>query len=157
MKFHLAQTKTAFSCSGHLLDGRELIIRSAATSSLMPRVAIRLGLARLFRRTFTKLKSKTPNFRARNISSGNSSTRHRTTCDYGYVDRASASHSVLVLCDLPIRSQRTSAACSSLLTALQLGIDLDRHHVRSSHRKAPKSENVYLKLLVKLYRFLART
>ena len=38
-----------------------------------------------------------------------------------------------------------------------LGIDLDRHHVRSSHRKAPKSDNIYLKLLVKLYRFLART
>lgn len=37
-----------------------------------------------------------------------------------------------------------------------LGIDLDKHHVRSSHRKAPKSDNVYLKLLVKLYRFLAR-
>ncbi|MCJ1405966.1 hypothetical protein MMC19_000031 [Ptychographa xylographoides] len=37
-----------------------------------------------------------------------------------------------------------------------MGIDLDTHHVRSSHRKAPKSDNVYLKLLVKLYRFLAR-
>ncbi|KAJ5088136.1 Mitochondrial carrier protein [Penicillium angulare] len=37
-----------------------------------------------------------------------------------------------------------------------LGIDLDRHHVRNSHRKAPKSENVYLQVLVKLYRFLAR-
>ncbi|KAI1081237.1 solute carrier family 25 member 42 [Whalleya microplaca] len=37
-----------------------------------------------------------------------------------------------------------------------IGIDLDRHHVRSTHRKAPKSDNVYLKLLVKLYRFLAR-
>ncbi|EED21763.1 60S ribosomal protein L18 [Talaromyces stipitatus ATCC 10500] len=37
-----------------------------------------------------------------------------------------------------------------------MGIDLDRHHVRSTHRKAPKSENVYLQLLVKLYRFLAR-
>jgi large subunit ribosomal protein L18e len=36
------------------------------------------------------------------------------------------------------------------------GIDLDRHHVRNNHRKAPKSDNVYLKLLVKLYRFLAR-
>lgn len=36
------------------------------------------------------------------------------------------------------------------------GIDLDRHHVKNSHRKAPKSDNVYLKLLVKLYRFLAR-
>ncbi|KAF7119111.1 hypothetical protein CNMCM5793_008850 [Aspergillus hiratsukae] len=35
-------------------------------------------------------------------------------------------------------------------------IDLDRHHVRSTHRKAPKSENVYLQVLVKLYRFLAR-
>lgn len=28
--------------------------------------------------------------------------------------------------------------------------------MKSSHRKAPKSDNVYLKLLVKLYRFLAR-
>ncbi|KAI4216738.1 MAG: hypothetical protein LQ351_000686 [Letrouitia transgressa] len=37
-----------------------------------------------------------------------------------------------------------------------MGIDLDRHHVRSGHRKAPESDNVYLKLLVKLYRFLAR-
>ncbi|KAI0164222.1 putative 60S ribosomal protein L18-B [Hypoxylon sp. FL1284] len=37
-----------------------------------------------------------------------------------------------------------------------MGIDIDRHHVRSTHRKAPKSDNVYLKLLVKLYRFLAR-
>jgi large subunit ribosomal protein L18e len=37
-----------------------------------------------------------------------------------------------------------------------MGIDLDRHHVKGSHRKAPKSDNVYLKLLVKLYRFLAR-
>ena len=33
---------------------------------------------------------------------------------------------------------------------------MDRHHVRSTHRKAPKSENVYLQVLVKLYRFLAR-
>ncbi|KAL4792922.1 mitochondrial carrier domain-containing protein [Aspergillus venezuelensis] len=39
---------------------------------------------------------------------------------------------------------------------LNLCIDLDRHHVRSTHRKAPKSENVYLQVLVKLYRFLAR-
>jgi len=28
--------------------------------------------------------------------------------------------------------------------------------VRNTHRKAPKSDNVYLKVLVKLYRFLAR-
>ncbi|KAJ8059889.1 hypothetical protein OCU04_011513 [Sclerotinia nivalis] len=37
-----------------------------------------------------------------------------------------------------------------------MGIDLDNHHVRNTHRKTPKSDNVYLKLLVKLYRFLAR-
>ncbi|KAK0636403.1 60S ribosomal protein L18 [Bombardia bombarda] len=37
-----------------------------------------------------------------------------------------------------------------------MGIDLNVHHVRKTHRKAPKSDNVYLKLLVKLYRFLAR-
>jgi hypothetical protein len=42
------------------------------------------------------------------------------------------------------------------LTISFKGIDLDRHHVRDGHRKAPKSDNVYLKLLVKLYRFLAR-
>merc|ERR1712058_218377 len=41
-------------------------------------------------------------------------------------------------------------------TTATMGIDLDAHHVRSTHRKAPKSDNVYLKLLVKLYRFLAR-
>lgn len=37
-----------------------------------------------------------------------------------------------------------------------MGIDIDKHHVRKGHRTAPKSDNVYLKLLVKLYRFLAR-
>ncbi|CCU77907.1 unnamed protein product [Blumeria hordei] len=37
-----------------------------------------------------------------------------------------------------------------------MGIDLNAHHVRNTHRKAPKSDNVYIKLLVKLYRFLAR-
>ncbi|KAL1903311.1 hypothetical protein Sste5346_000596 [Sporothrix stenoceras] len=37
-----------------------------------------------------------------------------------------------------------------------MGIDLKHHHVRNTHRSAPKSDNVYLKLLVKLYRFLAR-
>ncbi|OBT69121.1 hypothetical protein VE03_01873 [Pseudogymnoascus sp. 23342-1-I1] len=42
------------------------------------------------------------------------------------------------------------------VTNLRLRIDLDAHHVRNTHRKAPKSDNVYLKLLVKLYRFLAR-
>ncbi|RYP39355.1 hypothetical protein DL767_002266 [Monosporascus sp. MG133] len=42
------------------------------------------------------------------------------------------------------------------IVAGKMGIDLDRHHVRSTHRKAPKSDNVYLKLLVKLYAFLAR-
>ncbi|ODV69648.1 60S ribosomal protein L18-A [Hyphopichia burtonii NRRL Y-1933] len=31
-----------------------------------------------------------------------------------------------------------------------------KQHVRSGHRTAPKSDNVYLKLLVKLYSFLAR-
>jgi len=37
-----------------------------------------------------------------------------------------------------------------------MGIDLDKHHVRSGHRKAPKSDNPYTALLVKLYRFLSR-
>ncbi|KAG0673278.1 60S ribosomal protein L18-A [Kluyveromyces marxianus] len=38
-----------------------------------------------------------------------------------------------------------------------MGIDhTSKQHKRSSHRTAPKSDNVYLKLLVKLYAFLAR-
>ncbi|KAK9459874.1 60S ribosomal protein eL18 [Lipomyces oligophaga] len=38
-----------------------------------------------------------------------------------------------------------------------MGIDLlKKQHVKSSHRGAPASDNAYLKLLVKLYRFLAR-
>ncbi|KAH8887774.1 ribosomal protein L18e [Thozetella sp. PMI_491] len=37
-----------------------------------------------------------------------------------------------------------------------MGIDLNKKHVKGTHRKAPKSDNVYLKLLVKLYRFLSR-
>ncbi|KAI9787566.1 MAG: Replication factor A protein 1 [Geoglossum umbratile] len=50
-----------------------------------------------------------------------------------------------------------AAEANKLAEVIKLySIDLDSHHVRSSHRKAPKSENVYLKLLVKLYRFLAR-
>ncbi|OLL22097.1 60S ribosomal protein L18-B [Neolecta irregularis DAH-3] len=37
-----------------------------------------------------------------------------------------------------------------------MGIDIASHHVKKRQRTAPKSSNVYLKLLVKLYRFLAR-
>ncbi|KAL2887939.1 50S ribosomal protein L18e [Ceratocystis lukuohia] len=37
-----------------------------------------------------------------------------------------------------------------------MAIDLKRHHVKGTHRTAAKSDNVYLKLLIKLYRFLAR-
>merc|ERR1712144_121638 len=38
----------------------------------------------------------------------------------------------------------------------KMGVDLDRHHVSSGHRKAPHSDNPYLKLLHKLFSFLAR-
>merc|ERR1712014_529227 len=38
----------------------------------------------------------------------------------------------------------------------KMGVDLDRHHVASGHRKAPHSDNPYLKLLHKLFSFLAR-
>ncbi|RDI81736.1 putative D-xylulose reductase A [Venturia inaequalis] len=37
-----------------------------------------------------------------------------------------------------------------------MGIDLDNHHVKNSHRKVAKSDDPYIKLLVKLYAFLAR-
>ncbi|GAA5995242.1 uncharacterized protein JCM10292_005051 [Rhodotorula paludigena] len=39
---------------------------------------------------------------------------------------------------------------------MRRGIDIERHHVKKGHRSAPKSEDPYLLLLVKLYRFLAR-
>lgn len=41
-------------------------------------------------------------------------------------------------------------------TRLTSNKDLDKHHVKSGHRKAPKSDNPYVKLLHKLYSFLAR-
>ncbi|WFC94508.1 hypothetical protein MBRA1_001138 [Malassezia brasiliensis] len=37
-----------------------------------------------------------------------------------------------------------------------MGVDIKRHHVKKGQRTAPKSEDPYLLLLVKLYRFLAR-
>jgi len=37
-----------------------------------------------------------------------------------------------------------------------MGIDIKKHHVKKGQRVAPKSEDPYLLLLVKLYRFLAR-
>lgn len=37
-----------------------------------------------------------------------------------------------------------------------MGIDIKAHHVKKGVRTAPKSEDPYLLLLVKLYRFLAR-
>ncbi|PWN50772.1 60S ribosomal protein L18 [Violaceomyces palustris] len=37
-----------------------------------------------------------------------------------------------------------------------MGIDIAKHHVKNGQRTAPKSEDPYLLLLVKLYRFLAR-
>ncbi|EIM85581.1 60S ribosomal protein L18-B [Stereum hirsutum FP-91666 SS1] len=37
-----------------------------------------------------------------------------------------------------------------------MGIDIVKHHVKKGQRTAPKSEDPYLLLLVKLYRFLAR-
>jgi len=37
-----------------------------------------------------------------------------------------------------------------------MGIDIKKHHVKKGARQAPKSEDPYLLLLVKLYRFLAR-
>eukprot|EP01115_Flamella_aegyptia_P002622 TRINITY_DN136736_c0_g1_i1.p1 TRINITY_DN136736_c0_g1~~TRINITY_DN136736_c0_g1_i1.p1 ORF type:complete len:180 (+),score=62.21 TRINITY_DN136736_c0_g1_i1:94-633(+) len=37
-----------------------------------------------------------------------------------------------------------------------MGIDIKRKHIRKGNRTAPASQNVYLRLLVKLYSFLAR-
>merc|ERR1712230_214563 len=38
----------------------------------------------------------------------------------------------------------------------KMGIDIVHHHVKKGNRSAPKSQDPYLLLLVKLYRFLAR-
>ncbi|KAH7148967.1 solute carrier family 25 member 42 [Dactylonectria macrodidyma] len=57
---------------------------------------------------------------------------------------------------LKVAPSMASSWLSFEMTRDFLGIDLDRHHVKGTHRTAPKSDNVYLKLLVKLYRFLAR-
>lgn len=35
-------------------------------------------------------------------------------------------------------------------------VSLDKHHVKKTHRKVAKSNDPYIKLLVKLYSFLAR-
>jgi hypothetical protein len=37
-----------------------------------------------------------------------------------------------------------------LFTCLLQGIDIKRHHVKNGHREAPKSQDVYLRLLVKV-------
>uniref|UniRef100_A0A674P9I7 Ribosomal protein L18 n=1 Tax=Takifugu rubripes TaxID=31033 RepID=A0A674P9I7_TAKRU len=39
---------------------------------------------------------------------------------------------------------------------LMFGIDIRHNKDRKVHRKEPKSQDIYLRLLVKLYRFLAR-
>ncbi|KAL7749577.1 60S ribosomal protein L18 [Sorochytrium milnesiophthora] len=37
-----------------------------------------------------------------------------------------------------------------------MGIDIKKHHIKKTHRTEPRSENPYILLLVKLYRFLSR-
>jgi len=44
----------------------------------------------------------------------------------------------------------------SAYSKTKMGIDIKAHHVKKSNRTSPKSEDPYLLLLVKLYRFLAR-
>merc|ERR1712183_838910 len=39
---------------------------------------------------------------------------------------------------------------------LKMGIDIDHRNDKKNHRKAPVSQDPYLRILVKLYRFLAR-
>ncbi|KAH9275995.1 hypothetical protein BASA83_001266 [Batrachochytrium salamandrivorans] len=46
---------------------------------------------------------------------------------------------------------------TNFLVLASMGVDLQKkHHQKKGARVAPKSEDVYLRLLVKLYRFLAR-
>ncbi|KAI9448351.1 60S ribosomal protein L18 [Lactarius indigo] len=49
-----------------------------------------------------------------------------------------------------------SAMHFELVWAQRMGIDIAKHHVKKGARTAPASEDPYLLLLVKLYRFLAR-
>merc|ERR1712168_845909 len=39
---------------------------------------------------------------------------------------------------------------------IRMGIDIDHRHDKKKHRKEPVSQDPYLRILVKLYRFLAR-
>lgn len=54
------------------------------------------------------------------------------------------------------QDERSDHSTNNHVETAAMGIDLDKHHVRSGHRKAPKSDNPYTALLVKLYRFLSR-
>ncbi|KAH9894111.1 60S ribosomal protein L18 [Cubamyces lactineus] len=55
-------------------------------------------------------------------------------------------------------SKRFALVCSTRVAHFgsKMGIDIKKHHVKKGNRTAPKSEDPYLLLLVKLYRFLAR-
>ena len=37
-----------------------------------------------------------------------------------------------------------------------MGVDISKRYMRKARRTEPKSKDIYLRLLVKLYRFLAR-
>ncbi|GAA5920900.1 hypothetical protein JCM3775_003998 [Rhodotorula graminis] len=57
----------------------------------------------------------------------------------------------------PTSTHRPRRLVLSATASLQRpGIDIEHHHVKKGNRSAPKSEDPYLLLLVKLYRFLAR-
>ncbi|XP_013868169.1 large ribosomal subunit protein eL18 [Austrofundulus limnaeus] len=65
----------------------------------------------------------------------------------------------------PIRGPESSAVCVIARHRLflfpfrpesKMGVDIRHNKDRKVHRKEPKSQDIYLRLLVKLYRFLAR-
>ncbi|BGP19652.1 hypothetical protein JCM10213v2_007748 [Rhodosporidiobolus nylandii] len=56
----------------------------------------------------------------------------------------------------PPPAARAKKARRTATSERKLGIDIEKHHVKKGNRTAPRSEDPYLLLLVKLYRFLAR-
>lgn len=87
----------------------------------------------------------------REDSDSDNDTRRHTTIPTTWVvslhcGSLDASHGLIPLGAL--ERARGQGVCNA---NLRFAVDLDRHHVKSGHRKAPKSDNPYLTLLHKLY------
>ena len=70
--------------------------------------------------------------------------------------RSAQQLSTIYASSLSIRNYPLIILTIFLPIAPNMGIDINHKKDRKVHRKEPVSQNVYLRLLVKLYRFLSR-